>query len=70
MSAPAPSIGVRVRGWAMNPWARAHFLWLIAIAYVVWTLMPVFIAVAFSFNAGKAQTTWRGSRSRGGTSTT
>ena len=44
----------------MNPWARAHFLWLIAIAYVVWTLMPVFIAVAFSFNAGKAQTTWQG----------
>ena len=54
------SLGARLRGWAMNPWARAHFLWLIAIAYVVWTLMPVFIAVAFSFNAGKAQTTWQG----------
>ena len=50
----------RIRGWAMNPWAHARFLWLIAIAYVVWTLMPVFIAVAFSFNAGKAQTTWQG----------
>ena len=60
MSAPAPSVAARMRGWAMNPWARAHFLWLIAIAYVVWTLMPVFIAVAFSFNAGKAQTTWQG----------
>lgn len=44
----------------MNPWARARFLWAIAIAYVVWTLLPVFIAVAFSFNAGKAQTTWQG----------
>lgn len=44
----------------MNPWARARFLWVIAIAYVVWTLLPVFIAVAFSFNAGKAQTTWQG----------
>ncbi|MGH2596346.1 MAG: ABC transporter permease [Actinomycetota bacterium] len=50
----------RVAGWAMNPWARARFLWVIAIAYVVWTLLPVFIAVAFSFNAGKAQTTWQG----------
>lgn len=46
--------------WLMNPWARARFLWVIAIAYVVWTLLPVFIAVAFSFNAGKAQTTWQG----------
>ena len=27
------SLGARLRGWAMNPWARAHFLWLIAIAY-------------------------------------
>ena len=46
--------------WAMNPWARARFLWVIAVAYVLWTLLPVFIAVAFSFNAGKAQTTWQG----------
>jgi len=50
----------RVFAWVMNPWARARFLWVIAIAYVVWTLLPVFIAVAFSFNAGKAQTTWQG----------
>src|SRR5205814_4636452 len=47
-----------VRGWVMNPWARARFLWVMASAYVVWTLAPVLIAVAFSFNAGKAQTTW------------
>ena len=50
----------RMIAWAMNPWARARFLWIIAIAYVLWTLLPVFIAVAFSFNAGKAQTTWQG----------
>jgi spermidine/putrescine transport system permease protein len=50
----------RARAWSMNPWARARFLWAIAIAYVVWTLLPVVIAVAFSFNAGKAQTTWQG----------
>jgi len=49
-----------VFAWVMNPWARARFLWVIAIAYVAWTLLPVFIAVAFSFNAGKAQTTWQG----------
>ena len=58
--ATTPSSWARVRGWAMNPWARARFLWAIAIAYVAWTLLPVVIAVAFSFNAGKAQTTWQG----------
>ena len=51
---------MRARAWIMNPWAKARFLWAIAIAYVAWTLFPVFIAVAFSFNAGKAQTTWQG----------
>jgi spermidine/putrescine transport system permease protein len=53
--------GVRRFGaWARNPWAQARFLWVAAIAYVVWTIVPVAIAVAFSFNAGKAQTTWQG----------
>jgi spermidine/putrescine transport system permease protein len=33
---------------------------VIAIGYMVWTLVPVFIAVMFSFNAGKAQTAWQG----------
>jgi spermidine/putrescine transport system permease protein len=60
-SLPLPSSRrSRVRGWIRNPWARARFLWVIAIAYVVWTLVPALIAVAFSFNAGKAQTTWQG----------
>jgi spermidine/putrescine transport system permease protein len=44
----------------MNPWAQARFLWVVAIAYVAWTLVPALIAVAFSFNAGKAQTAWQG----------
>jgi spermidine/putrescine transport system permease protein len=57
---PAPVTTGRLRGWIANPWARARFLWVIAIAYVVWSLVPALIAVAFSFNAGKAQTTWQG----------
>jgi len=44
----------------MNPWARARFLWVVAIAYALWSLLPALIAVVFSFNAGKAQTTWQG----------
>jgi spermidine/putrescine transport system permease protein len=50
----------RFGGWIRNPWAQARFPWVVAIAYVVWTIVPVAIAVAFSFNAGKAQTTWQG----------
>jgi len=49
-----------VRAWLANPWSQARFLWVIAIAYVVWSLLPAVIAVIFSFNAGKAQTTWQG----------
>ncbi len=55
-----PSAWQRVRAWLTNPWAQARFLWVGAFAYVAWTLVPVVIAVAFSFNAGKAQTTWQG----------
>lgn len=50
----------RFGAWIKNPWAQARFLWVGAIAYLVWTIVPVVIAVAFSFNAGKAQTTWQG----------
>jgi spermidine/putrescine transport system permease protein len=48
------------RAWLANPWGRARFLWVVAIVYVAWSLLPAVIAVIFSFNAGKAQTTWQG----------
>lgn len=43
-----------------NPWARARFLWVVAIAYMLWTLLPVVIAVLFSFNGGRSLTAWQG----------
>jgi spermidine/putrescine transport system permease protein len=60
LSIERPSAPRRLDAWIRNPWAQARFLWVGAIAYVVWTIVPVVIAVAFSFNAGKAQTTWQG----------
>jgi len=54
------SIPRRSLGWLKNPWARARFLWVIGLTYIAWTLLPVAIAVAFSFNAGKSQTAWQG----------
>ncbi|MEX2406934.1 MAG: ABC transporter permease, partial [Actinomycetota bacterium] len=46
--------------WLRNPWAKARFLWAIAIAYILWTLLPVVIAVLFSFNGGRSLTAWQG----------
>jgi spermidine/putrescine transport system permease protein len=43
-----------------NPWARARFLWAVAIAYVTWTLLPVVVAVLFSFNGTRSLTSWQG----------
>jgi spermidine/putrescine transport system permease protein len=54
----------RARAWVSNPWARARFLWVIAIAYVGWTLLPVAIAVLFSFNATRSLTSWQGFSTR------
>ena len=43
-----------------NPWGRARFLWVVAIGYVVWTLLPVVIAMLFSLNRGRSLSTFQG----------
>jgi len=49
--------GGRPRG---NPWRRPYamegFTWL----YIVWSIVPIAIAVLFSFNNGASQATWQG----------
>jgi spermidine/putrescine transport system permease protein len=62
---PAPSAPSRrpSRGftnWWSNPWRKPRVLGAITILYVVWSLLPVAIAVLFSFNAGRSRTTWQG----------
>ncbi|MEX0990547.1 MAG: ABC transporter permease [Actinomycetota bacterium] len=54
----------RLWGWAKNPWARARFLWVVALGYVAWTLLPVAIAVIFSFNDGRSLSAWQGFSTR------
>jgi spermidine/putrescine transport system permease protein len=63
-SSPRASSSNRLVSWFANPWAEARFLWVIAIAYVLWTLLPVAIAVVFSFNASRALTAWQGFSTR------
>jgi len=47
----------RVRGnpWR-RPWLMEGFTWL----YIVWSIVPIGIAVLFSFNRGASQSTWQG----------
>jgi spermidine/putrescine transport system permease protein len=49
-----------VRAWIANPWGRPRFLRLFTWLYVVWSIVPVLIAVAFSFNDGRSRTAWQG----------
>ena len=46
--------------WLRNPWGRPRWLVLITGFYVVWSVVPVLLAIAFAFNAGRSRTTWQG----------
>ena len=47
-----------------NPWARSRLLVLTTSAYVIWSLIPVAIAIAFSFNDGRSRSAWQGFSTR------
>jgi spermidine/putrescine transport system permease protein len=48
---------LRPRG---NPWRHPWFLEAFTWLYLIWSLVPVAIAVLFSFNNGKSQSVWQG----------
>ena len=52
------STWARLRGWLRNPWGKPRFLVLITWAYILWSIVPVLIAVQFSFNATRSRTVW------------
>jgi spermidine/putrescine transport system permease protein len=43
-----------------NPWRRPYVLAAITWAYILWSLVPVLIAIQFSFNDGRSRSTWQG----------
>jgi spermidine/putrescine transport system permease protein len=43
-----------------NPWGQPRFLVLETWAYVAWALVPVAIAILFSFNSGRSRSVWQG----------
>jgi len=51
---------MRYLGWLRNPWGRPRVLAVVAILYIIWSVLPVVIAIAFAFNGGRSRTTWQG----------
>jgi spermidine/putrescine transport system permease protein len=47
-------------GWWRDPWRKPRVLIAITAFYLVWSLLPVLIAIAFSFNDGRSRTNWQG----------
>jgi spermidine/putrescine transport system permease protein len=47
-------------GWFRNPWHKPRILESITWLYLAWSILPVAIAVAFSFNAGRSRSSWQG----------
>lgn len=50
----------RLRRLASNPWGRPRMLMTITWTYMVWTIVPVIIAILFSFNDGRSISVWQG----------
>jgi spermidine/putrescine transport system permease protein len=43
-----------------NTWGQPRFLAAITGLYIVWSVLPVLLAIAFAFNKGRSRTTWQG----------
>ena len=56
---PVPSKQRWLPPWH-NPWRRAWFLEGFTWLYLIWSIVPIAIAVLFSFNNGKSQSAWQG----------
>lgn len=53
-----------LRSFFTNPWGRPRYLPLVTGLYVLWSIVPVAIAIQFSFNSGRSRSTWQGFSTR------
>jgi spermidine/putrescine transport system permease protein len=58
--APAVPAGRARSGWLRNPWRKPRALQAVTLTYLLWSTVPVIIAIIFSFNAGRSRSTWQG----------
>jgi spermidine/putrescine transport system permease protein len=61
MTAPTGTQARPISRWnPKNPWRHPWFLEAFTWVYMVWSLVPIVIAVLFSFNKGRSQATYQG----------
>ena len=46
--------------WFRDPWRKPRIIEGITWLYLAWSILPVTIAVIFSFNAGRSRSSWQG----------
>jgi spermidine/putrescine transport system permease protein len=49
-----------IQRWWRNPWRKPRILEAVTWGYLAWSILPVLIAIAFSFNAGRSRSVWQG----------
>jgi len=59
-AAPRGNVRRAFRDLVVNPWGRPRFLWIFGLAFVAWTLIPIVLAVLFSFNPGRSISSFQG----------
>ena len=50
----------KATGWLRNPWRKPRILQAVTLGYLAWSILPVIIAIVFSFNDGRSRSTWQG----------
>ena len=50
----------RFVAWWRNPWGKPRFLAGFTFLYLIWSIVPILIAVRFSFNDGRSRSTGQG----------
>lgn len=50
----------RLRGRLGNRWGQPRFLVLVTWGYIVWSIVPVLVAIQFSFNDSRSLSVWHG----------
>lgn len=59
MSRRRADTGTR-RGRLVGPWRRPWGLIAVTWLYIAWSIVPVLVAIQFSFNAGRSRVNWQG----------
>lgn len=57
---PLKSLLYRLRDLVANPWGRPRALVVVTWLYMFWSIVPVIIAIQFSFNDGRSISVWQG----------